>query len=110
MIQELVLVLDGCNGLGLAFFLFGASVFWVPAGHPKRVPKRQLRQPVEAAVKYFLPPKRGGSGHENRAERPAKKLGRNRPGSEDWGVDLHALEGPVGTPGNARDRQTGFTG
>jgi len=73
LIQELVLVLDGCNGLGLVFDLFGASVFWVPAGHPKRVPKRQLRQPVEAAVKDFLPPKRGGSGRENRAARPDKK-------------------------------------
>ena len=50
MIQELVLVLDGPDGFGLAFFLFGASEFWVPPVAPKWVPKRALRQPVEARV------------------------------------------------------------
>jgi hypothetical protein len=43
-------VLDGPDGFGLAFFLFGARVFWVPPVTPKRVPKRALRRPVEAWV------------------------------------------------------------
>jgi len=53
LIQELVLVLDGRNGFGLASFLFGASVFWVPPVAPKWVPKRALRPPVEARVEVL---------------------------------------------------------
>ena len=76
MIQELVLVLDGPDGFGLAFFLFGASEFWVPPVAPKWVPKRALRQPVEARVEglsafgilEFLPEFRGVWGGKKRAE------------------------------------------
>jgi hypothetical protein len=39
LIQNLVLVLDGRNGVVLAFYLFGASVFGSPPVAPKRVPK-----------------------------------------------------------------------
>ena len=73
MIQELVLVLDGPNGFGLAFFLFGASEFWVPPVAPKWVPKRALRRPVEARLEglcvfgtlEFLPEFRGFGAVKN---------------------------------------------
>ena len=68
MIQELVLVLDGPDGFGLAFFLFGASEFWVPPVAPKWVPKRALRQPVEARVEGLSALKRAIRGDEKRAE------------------------------------------
>ena len=71
MIQELVLVLDGPNGFGLAFFLFGASVFWVPPVAPKWVPEQPLRQPVEAADEGLVCPEFGGLR--------VPKTGRNRP-------------------------------
>ena len=102
MIQELVLVLDGRNGLGLASYLFGASVFWVPAGHPNRVPKQPLRQPVEAAGEGLVCPFFGGLGR--------RKTGRNRPRFMSVGalncMSWKARFGPREMP----ERQTGFTG
>ena len=85
MIQELVLVLDVRNGLGLAFDLFGASVFGSPPVAPKRVPKRPLRRPVEATGAGFLCP-------EFWRVRDAK-MGRNRPWVREvkrWGVECMA--------------------
>jgi len=61
-------VLDGRNGFALAFFLFGASVFWVPPVAPKWVPEQhsvsRLRQRVEGLSALNL----GRSGAPKRAE------------------------------------------
>ena len=113
MIQELVLVLDGRNGLGLAFFLFGASVFWVPAGHPKWVPKRPLRPPVKAAGEDFLPSKKGVVRGAKTGPQGPKKTGRNRPRVtrqvKRWGVDCMTWKARIGSQ-EMPERQTGFTG
>ena len=79
MIQELVLVLDVRNGLGLAFILFGASVFWVPAGRSQKGPKQPLRQADMAAGEGLVcPVLKDFPGRQKRPKRP-KKRGRNRP-------------------------------
>ena len=60
MIQELVLVLDGRNGVVLAFNLFGASVFGSPPVDPKGFRNDHSRQPIEAAGEGLVYPKFGG--------------------------------------------------
>jgi hypothetical protein len=110
LIQELVLVLDGRDGVGLVFNPFGASVFWVPAGHPKRVPKPPLRRPVEAADEGLS----ALGSREFFWEFPeffgAPETGRNRPKVKRWGVELHDLGGPVRVALGVPENRPGFTG
>ena len=74
MIQELVLVLDVRNGLGLAFILFGASVFWVPAGRFQKGPKRPLRLAFWAAGEGLVcPVLKDFPGRQKRAEKVKKR-------------------------------------
>jgi len=64
LIQELVLVLDGRNGVVLAFDLFGASVFGSRRSLPKGFQNNTFAGQLIAAEKGFSALKTRNSGRE----------------------------------------------
>jgi len=59
LIQELVLVLDGSDGFGLALDLDGASLSFGPAGRSHTGSKQARSPPVEARIEGLSASKRG---------------------------------------------------
>jgi hypothetical protein len=69
LIQELVLILDGRDGVVLASILFGASVFGSRRSLPEGFQESPLRLPVEAAGAAFLSRISGDFGTKNEPKR-----------------------------------------
>jgi hypothetical protein len=69
LIQELVLILDGRDGVVLALILFGASVFGSRRSLPEGFQNEHSAKPVEAAdTGLFVPKSEGLSEREKRAK------------------------------------------
>ena len=93
MIQELVLVLDGCDGFVLAFNLFGASVFGSFAGRSHKGSKLTTPPAGSGSGCGALRPEIWGHpGHYNEAEKARAEL---REAMLCWGVEEMGPDQPV---------------